>query len=131
MYLLQFYTRNADRNGDHFFAVEKTDGTICKWTLLPADSDSEELLRLIALASCGAPFAPHLPHDIGSMFADPRLALRVGYVVARHILQDGRNHGKVIVGNVLRADGRDGLIAFRNDSKDAPFNCRFYARTNG
>lgn len=118
MYLLQLHTRNACINRDNFFAVEKTDGSIRKWTLLPAGSASNELLRLIALAGCGAPFVPHLPHDISSMFSDRRLALRVGYVVARHTPQDGLNHREAIAGNVLRADGKDGAITLRNAWKD-------------
>jgi hypothetical protein len=118
MYLLQLHTHNACINGNNSFFIEKSAGTIRKWTLLPSGSENKELLRLIALASCGAPFAPHLPHDISSMFADRRLALRIGYVVARHTPQDGQNYREAIVGNVLRTNGKDGAVTIRNDSKD-------------
>ncbi len=118
MYLLQLHTRNACINRDNFFAVEKANGKIRKWTLLPAGSDSKELLRLIALAGCGAPFAPHLPHDISTLFGDRSLALRVGFVVARHTPQDGLNHREAIAGNVLRVDGKNSAITLRIDWKD-------------
>jgi len=118
MYLLQTHTHNAGKGTNSSFSVEKAAGTIRKWTLLPSGSESTELLCLIALASCGVPFAPHLLHNVSSMFADRPLTFRVGYVVARHTPQDSRNNRKPIVGNVLRVDGKDGAVTIRNDSKD-------------
>ena len=118
MYLLQIHSHNASKGTNRSFFVEKAAGTIRKWTLLPSGSESTELLCLIALASCGVPFAPHLLHNVSSMFADRPLTLRVGYVVARHTPQDSRNNRKPIVGNVLRVDGKDGAVTIRNDSKD-------------
>ena len=118
MYLLETHTHNASKNGDRLFCVEKEARQIRKWTLLPSNTESEELLRLIALVSCGAPFAPHLPHEISSMFGDRSLALRVGYVVARHAPYDRSDHHSTIVGSVLRMDDHDAVISIRNQPKD-------------
>jgi hypothetical protein len=118
MYILQIYTHNARKNSGNALLIEQATGTIRKWTLLPSGSESKELLRLIALAACGAPFAPRLLRNVSSMFADQRLTLRIGYVIARHTPQDSRDNPQPIVGNVMCVDSNDGAIGIRNDSND-------------
>ncbi len=115
MYLLQIYTHNACKNGDRLVLIEKAARRIRKWTLLPAGTESEELLRLIALVSCGATYAPYLPHELSLMFRDRRSALRVGSVVARHTPYDCWTQSSPIAGNVFCVDYKDEVTSIRNN----------------
>lgn len=119
MYWLQIHTHNASKIEDGWVYVEKAGRQLRKWTLLPSCAETKELLRLIALACCGSPYASHLPHDISSMFYDRCSALRVGFMIARHSPYDRKDRGSAIVGTVLRADYNDANTTIRNDPKDA------------
>ncbi len=118
MYLLQIHTHNADKNGDNLVRIGSANQRISKWTLLPADTESIELLRLIAVVCCGIPYAPHLPFELSSMFSDRRLALYIGYVVARHTPYDYRNCGSAIVGSVLGLNYKNGVTSLHRELKD-------------
>jgi hypothetical protein len=104
MYFLALHTENARRNATERLRVETDGTTLRKWTLLPSDPASRDLLRLLALACCGHPFLPHLPFHHSALVRDPSMPLRLGFTLGCHAPRDVAPGAPAIAASVLEID---------------------------
>jgi hypothetical protein len=88
MYILRVRTRGAALNGDLHFAFDARDGCTRKWTLLPDDESSLELLRLVSLACGGVRWLERLPFSFAQLVAGSAPEAVVAAQLELHVPRD-------------------------------------------
>ena len=109
MYLLQIYHNGGRHRVGGSFSIEAANGKIPKWTVLPPHKRNGELLQLMALATAGFRFVPHMTLETLSMLEDRTVPLHVESVHARHAPYDRRAHRAAITGAGLQL-GPEGQV---------------------
>jgi len=114
MYLLELFYENSKQNGDGHFRFQKmrSSRTIAKWTLLPNNPASRELLRLIAMGLGGERYLNALPLPT-EIISDRHRSLRVLHVLARHYPLDSQNRSVTVLGSGVDVDAEGNVTPLR------------------
>lgn len=92
MYLVEIHYRNARANGlGHLTLQKKGEKAISKWTLLPGNPASREILRLMALPCVGLRYIPEIPFRFEKICRNPDKPLEISCVLAPHPGRESRS----------------------------------------
>ena len=92
MYLVEIHYRNARKNGLGHIVLQKTGGNaISKWTLLPGNPASREILRLMALPCAGLKFIPEIPFRFDEICRSANEPLKISCLLAPHPGRESRS----------------------------------------
>ncbi len=106
MYLLNLYYENAKKNHTGQLIINRQSDKILKWTLLPSNFATKELLQLIVLAVTGTRFIPQIPYSIQNLCQNDNTPLNLEFIITRHAETEGnRSVGLLSSGISLFKDG--------------------------
>jgi hypothetical protein len=109
MYILHIYFENSRWNGTGEVSFSRNTNEIVKWTLLPTEPSSHELLRLVAAACAGTRLTSRLPLALRRLCPRPFRPLQVEFILALHPSDEVLPRGATVWGSGIRVNG-EGVV---------------------
>ena len=104
MHLLHLYYKNARENNTGELCLERGEGQVVKWYMLPVGKAGLELLRLVATACGGVSLFPQLPFPLQLLCGDADSRLQVETVLALHPLTPSQVQNRGLWGSGICID---------------------------